>query len=182
MSKERHTRSNTRRVKYLILAASIMVVTLCAVTLYGRYRRTEDIRLAFRAYGGRVYFAFDGPSWFNSVIGPELLANFGDPYSVRFHERITDAELKQLVDGGLFSTVIAIDLDHTAVTDGGLNHLKSVHKLKQLSLYGTAVTDQGIESLISLRQLRFVDLKHTQVTPDGLKRFEKYHSDCDVRW
>ncbi|MEO2031474.1 MAG: hypothetical protein ABGZ35_05265 [Planctomycetaceae bacterium] len=48
---------------------------------------------------------------------------------------LTDAELQHLA------------IEHTSVTDEGLEHLKGLMKLNHLSLFGTQVTDAGVKDL-----------------------------------
>jgi len=40
-----------------------------------------------------------------------------------------------------------LNLCHTKVTDGGLEHLKGLTQLQQLNVIGTSVTDAGAKSL-----------------------------------
>ena len=49
-------------------------------------------------------------------------------------------------------------LDDTKVGDAGLEHLKGLTQLQDLSLGGTKVSDAGLEHLKGLTQLQWLDL------------------------
>jgi hypothetical protein len=54
-----------------------------------------------------------------------------------------------------------LDLDLTEVTDAGLEHLKGLTALQELSLWRTPVTDAGLQHLKGLTGLRVLCLCDT---------------------
>ena len=76
---------------------------------------------------------------------------------------ITDAGLKSL-DGSSLRKLVLVQ---TSVTDGGLKHLRRMHSLSVLRLYGVQVTDEGLRELAGL-PLTHLALMQTDITDDGL--------------
>ena len=72
-----------------------------------------------------------------------------------------------------------MDLFATRVTDAGLVHLKGLHKLKTLILWG-AITDAGLENLKELKQLESLGLAGTNVTREGVKRLRQALPKCEI--
>jgi len=78
--------------------------------------------------------------------------------------------------------VIGVDLEHTRVTDAGLEHLKGLTKLQTLDLQGTSVTDAGLEHLKGLVRLKELDLSRSKVTAEGVKRLRQRLPNCEIMW
>jgi len=76
--------------------------------------------------------------------------------------------------------VIGVDLEHTRVTDAGLEHLKGLSKLQTLDLQGTSVTDAGLEHLRGLTKLRSLFLYGTKTSGAGAKRLQQALPDCRI--
>jgi uncharacterized protein YjbI with pentapeptide repeats len=66
-------------------------------------------------------------------------------------------------------SVIGVNLSGTTVTDAGLEHLKGLTQLQELSLTDTKVSGAGLEHLKELTNLQRLDLMHTEVTDAGLE-------------
>ena len=64
--------------------------------------------------------------------------------------------------------------------DKGLESLKALPKLRELSLDSTGVTDAGAETLRSLTSLRNLNLYHTLVTEKGLQDLRTALPDCKI--
>jgi hypothetical protein len=58
-------------------------------------------------------------------------------------------------------------------SDAALANLKSLSRLKVLSLEGTAIGDDGLKHIQGLMQLRELYLYKSRVTDDGVKRFQQ---------
>ena len=67
-----------------------------------------------------------------------------------------------------------VRLQKCAVTDAGLEHLRSLTKLVELDLSGTTVTDAGLARLEGLKQLNALDLGGTRVTDRGLPQLRRF--------
>jgi hypothetical protein len=84
--------------------------------------------------------------------------------------RITDrglAALEGLTD--LRELDLGGDKKAPAITDGGLDHLKGLKRLTNLSLANTRITDAGLAKLSGLTRLEFLDLEGTHVTDASLE-------------
>ena len=68
----------------------------------------------------------------------------------------------------------------TRITDKGLEHLKGLVSLEELSLASTTVTDVGLEHLKEFRHLRGLNLFNTQVTYEAEKRFQQALPNCII--
>jgi hypothetical protein len=65
-----------------------------------------------------------------------------------------------------------LNFDYTTVSDKGMELLKQLPNLKELSLDHTMVTDHGVSALGSIGTLQSLDLYHTTVSKkayEGLK-------------
>ena len=76
-------------------------------------------------------------------------------------------------DAGLFhlrslTRMEELDLCCTKITDSGLRHLRGMRDLGILHLDGTAITDEGLRHLGHLRRLEWLTLSDTQVTQSGI--------------
>ena len=58
----------------------------------------------------------------------------------------------------------ALNLDHTQVTDAGLEHLKGLADLRELSLYSTKIAGKGLRHLKTLANLRKLYLGEAAVS------------------
>ncbi|HWB11504.1 MAG TPA: hypothetical protein VG826_19900 [Pirellulales bacterium] len=61
-----------------------------------------------------------------------------------------------------------LDLNHAAVTDRGLEHLRPLKKLETLDLNHTAVTGRGFQALTALKNLQSVNLASTPASDAGI--------------
>ena len=82
------------------------------------------------------------------------------------YRRIGDEDLRSL-DG--MTSVKALDLYGTQVTDAGLVHLEGLTGLRSLNLGNTRVTDAGLVHLKKLVNLQTLNLNNTRVTDAGLE-------------
>jgi internalin A len=68
-----------------------------------------------------------------------------------------------------FAKLEWLRLDHTAIGDGGLVHLRGLTGLPELSLaHNTKITDAGLANLAGLSGLESLDLRQTAITDAGL--------------
>jgi Leucine-rich repeat (LRR) protein len=82
--------------------------------------------------------------------------------------KVNDAALKEL-QGLKVNTLV---LDHTAVSDAGLEKLKDLTSLQALDLSFTQVTDAGLAHLGALPNLRTLNLTGTRVTDQGVAQLK----------
>jgi hypothetical protein len=66
-----------------------------------------------------------------------------------------------------------LDLDRTAITDAGLEHLQSLKKMRRLQFAETGITDAGLVHLQALPQLRELNARGTKVTQAGVDQLKK---------
>ena len=76
--------------------------------------------------------------------------------------------LRSLLTDDFFISVEAVTLNATQVTDAGLENLRELTMLQELSLANRKVTDAGLKNLRGLTALQWLDLSNTQVTDAGL--------------
>jgi len=62
---------------------------------------------------------------------------------------------------------------HDAITDAGLAHLRGLHALESLDLWGRSITDAGLAHLKGLRNLRKLRLNATLVTVAGAESLKQ---------
>jgi thiol-disulfide isomerase/thioredoxin len=63
--------------------------------------------------------------------------------------------------------ITCLHLQHTSVTDAGLEQLKGMSNIFSINLEGTSISDRGLDSLKTIRSLNYVILTGTRVTDDG---------------
>jgi hypothetical protein len=80
--------------------------------------------------------------------------------------------LINLLGYDFFETVVSVDFTNLQISDGGLENIKGLTQLQNLSLYNTDVTDGGLEHLKGLTQLQKLELVNTQVTDGGLEHLK----------
>ena len=91
---------------------------------------------------------------------------------------LTGAVLKQVAG---HSTLERLHLDHTSVTDDGMELLRTLLFLEELVLDGTAITDRGLALLDSLRSLRRLSVVNCgAVTAEGVAHFRQLLPGCRV--
>lgn len=77
-----------------------------------------------------------------------------------------DLDLARLLP--LAPAIVWLDLDGTAVTEGGMPALEAMHRLERLHLAGLPVGDASLAHLSHLRRLQYLNLRGTRVTDRGL--------------
>lgn len=91
--------------------------------------------------------------------------------------RITDSAMIHL---GTLSGLRQLHLEHTAVGNAGLPHLRGCRQLRYLSLVGTQVTDEGLALLAGLPALEKVYVYHTAVTATGVDQLKAANARLTV--
>jgi predicted CXXCH cytochrome family protein len=86
---------------------------------------------------------------------------------------VTDAEMKTVAQ---FKNLNRLNLNFTEISGKGLEQLKSLKKLRQLSLSGTSVDYASLKSLMKdFENLRSLTVWDTPVTPSELENLRKEH-------
>lgn len=136
-------KSRRRRYQFS-LRSLLIVITGCALLLglaAHHERKQRTALVAVRALGGRVFYNFDAPAWLNQRLGDDW-----------------------------FSSVVAVDLAFTDVTDDHLNKLaedlKRLPLLSWVRLSGTRVSLAGARGLCEA--LPNVKVYHTPGVPQRL--------------
>jgi Leucine-rich repeat (LRR) protein len=81
--------------------------------------------------------------------------------------RVTDAGLEYVKD---LSRLQELTISGTNITDAGLKYLSNLTELEVLWLTATEITDAGLDSLKGLSRLRDLDLSDTAITDAGLMK------------
>ncbi len=64
-------------------------------------------------------------------------------------------------------------MNHTTITDAGLEKLAGLNQLSLLFIEGTQVTDAGIAHLKGLKSCGQIAVGHTAITDAGIKTAQK---------
>ncbi len=94
---------------------------------------------------------------------------------------VTDAGLAILAAKGPKS-IFKLDVEGTAVTDAGLVHLKSLPRLRELSLGRTAVSDEGLVHIKELKTLSELKLNRSKISAGGVEELKRALPQCQVVW
>jgi Leucine-rich repeat (LRR) protein len=70
------------------------------------------------------------------------------------------------------STIVAVDLHQTQITDADLAQLKSFPNLRTLNLYNTHITDAGLANVANLTGVQTLHLGNTEITDAGLRSLQ----------
>ena len=73
-----------------------------------------------------------------------------------------------------------LNLQSANVTDAGIDVLKNMPELEELSLYRTKVSNAGLAKLSGLKNLRSVDLRYSRVTSSGVRELTSKLPKADV--
>ena len=159
----------------LAVTASMAMAAAIIVPTFASGAHPADVVRSLEALGGHVTRAADG-----AVVEVSLARTWASDDDV---ERITEIK-----------TIKRLDLSFTYVTDAGIQHLKELpeleeltldtvealtdaaasylradKKLRRLVLRGTDITDVGMPYLANLTGLKSLDLSHTMIGDVGLE-------------
>lgn len=90
---------------------------------------------------------------------------------------ITDAALAPLANAKDLRT---LRLSETKITDVGMDHVVKLLSLESLNIYGTGVTDAGLQKLAALPKLKRLYVWQSKVTPAGIEELRKKLPGCVV--
>lgn len=79
---------------------------------------------------------------------------------------LDDVQMKKIEP--VVSSLIAVDLSKTKITDAGIAVLGPAKKLRMIRLSETAVTDAALDTLLTLTELESINLYATKVTDAGV--------------
>ncbi|MFO1062884.1 MAG: hypothetical protein U0892_03300 [Pirellulales bacterium] len=204
LSKKAAESRRTIRIQFASVVALVILTGLAAARMefkkVAAVRKQQSIADEFKKRDGGVEFDSDG-----NVVAITAGPNTTDAEVIQFneypkltklslaHSRITDACIQDLAAlGGLYD----LDLSYTAVTDEGLNELKSAaRELRALKLNGTQISCKAVSEFLlhrpvtAVSTLEFGDrtltdadlaglppvpilsLARTQITDRGLKQY-----------
>ena len=91
--------------------------------------------------------------------------------------KVSDAGLAALAG---FTKLRTLQLQNTALTDAGLKHLGKLVSLEVLNLYGTGVSDAGLQQLAGLKHLKKVYLWQSKVSTAGADSLRSAIPGLDV--
>lgn len=81
---------------------------------------------------------------------------------------------------GHLTSVMALALDKSRMTDAGLAELKDFKRLTSLRLDETPITDQGLRELKRHKNLSRLTVLDTKVTKQGVKELQKALPDLFI--
>jgi hypothetical protein len=85
------------------------------------------------------------------------------------HTQITNAGMQEIEP---LVKLNCLGLEHTLIDDAGIECVCQLHHLARLFLDGTKVTDAGLKYLYGLKKLSDIHLPNTQVTSDGIRELQ----------
>ena len=148
-------------------------------------RRQREAVEEIERLGGGVCFDHTGPSapdWMRKCLGDDL---FRDVIVVHF-ETPLPWESTEANDAWLERLTVLTDLRvltlYDDVSDAGLEHLKGLSALEELSVGSVEITDVGLMHLTGLAKLQLVQLHCTQVTDEGMDRFREALPTCGIQF
>ncbi|MGO9110051.1 MAG: hypothetical protein ACLP9L_12535, partial [Thermoguttaceae bacterium] len=180
-----------------LLLVALVIAILCKWLVAGK-QQTASQRDAVREIeksGGQVCYdweldsslhrispvALPGLSWLRDLLGHD---QFGDVLSVNIRHYhgpmppgVRDFRLEPLKS---LHKIRSLSLVGAEVTDDELQHVERLSKLQYLSLAGTQVTDAGLEHLAGLTQLATLVLSDTYVTDAGVAKIQKALPNCEI--
>jgi Leucine Rich Repeat (LRR) protein len=203
------TEKQERRPFQFSLRSLLVFVLLVSIGMswlgvkIGRARKQREAVEAIEKAGGSAgYEDFTNtsvPNWARAVFGDDFFfsvravgasdPNFGDEEAAYLKELTSLTALSlsytQVTDAGLMylkglTSLSFLDLDDTQVTDAGLVHLKELTDLSTLYLAHTQVTDAGLEHLKRMTSLDLLRLNGTHVTTQGVDDLRKALPNCDI--
>lgn len=72
----------------------------------------------------------------------------------------------------------ALQLNGTAITRAGLDHIVTRHRLHQLTLNDTTIDDTSIDVIIRCKSLRQLHIRNTRISVEGIKRIQSELPAC----
>lgn len=110
----------------------------------------------------------------NAVIDDDALTPLADlQFVVKLrldHTRLTDRGMESI---SRLRKLEDLSLNNTKITDAGLAQLSQLRSLKKLSLCNTAITDAGLVHLARIPSLKYVYLDGAQVTRAGMRKLKQ---------
>ncbi len=118
------------------------------------------------------------PQWIRTILGDEF---FRDVWSILLEgPGFNDEQLRNISDMAVVESVSYLCLVRTRVTDAGLVGLQQWTALYGLLIQDTAITEAGLENLKTLRKLDHVILTRTQVTDEGVAKLQQALPNCKI--
>jgi hypothetical protein len=114
-----------------------------------------------------------GPSWLRKLLGDDFFCNVSGVYSDSEPATFTDVQMAWLAD---FPHLQSLTLNDPAISDAGMVYLERLVDLESLTLMDmdhSSVSDNGLQSLACLYKLQELDIGGcSAVTGAGMKHLE----------
>jgi hypothetical protein len=94
--------------------------------------------------------------------------------------RLSDDNLKELQQNGLLDKCETLNLAFTRISDKGLEALKDLKNLKDLTLWHDNVSDEGMKTLASIKSLKMLHVEFTKITAEGVRSLRTQLPNCEV--
>jgi hypothetical protein len=204
----------------------VMLVVSIPCALLGRKierkRREREVLDAINKIGGQVHYDYErwswslagtqkkeppGPGWLRALLGENFFCEVDEAHivGVSSKTKITDADLSNLglssfprlrsltlkvnslkiTDAGLetirdLTQIQELTLILPNVTDSGLRNLRGLTQLERLTLWGTRITNAGLVNLRGMMQLKTLDLSGVKVSDAGVKELQQALPNCKI--
>ena len=176
------------------LLVLVVAVAIPCSWLAGEMRKAKRQNVVveeIKNLGGRVAYDWEGldhngvvpvhpqppePAWLRNLVGDDFFAEVETLWLD--HTTVSDAGLESLKR---LTALQRLYLQDTKITDTGLENLRGLTALRGLGLEGTKITDAGIENLRGLTALQYLLLMHTTVSDAGLENLSGLTALQDLR-
>ena len=188
-----------RHRRSILLTAAAVIFTATFLPFAARFDRTNRVIAAATAPGATVSREFAGPDWLGNALNyvPRVKSlletriyevtyptpqerNF-KPIDLRYLEDAPDLRMLDLMSAydvtdadlqivGQLEQLTNLSIYSSKVTNNGLMHLKSLHRMEFLWLSGSGFDDEGLHCLSSMPKLRILWFDGSSgFTGEGLK-------------
>jgi hypothetical protein len=172
-----------RRFQFSIRSLLVLVVAVAVPCSWmtvemKKADRQQVAKTAFQQFPGYVEYGYErsgqrtaspAPSWLCRLLGCDFYASI-EFVCLACEKRFTDGEMEHVES---LPRLKMLRLLGANITDDGLRHLAVLTVLEELSLTRTQVGDAGLEHVQGLTKLRRLNLYATNITDSGLKYLKR---------
>jgi hypothetical protein len=154
---------------------------LAAIAVVAGSRALQRTRAAsaLDAFGVTIGFFWNGPLWFQELIGASPFDSLGRAQVGFDGLALSSAQLKKSSELlAQFHSIEVLAFAGPDVNDTWLQHFQHVPRLEILLLENTSVTDAGLEMAAKWKHLEIVSLHgNPQITRPAVERIKKLRPD-----
>jgi Leucine-rich repeat (LRR) protein len=178
---------NFMRTTLRVFIMSVLVLGLVLGSVIRSARVRSNAVATLRRAGAAVFYDWEpedanrnrtgapaAPSWLVNLIGVDF---FGGVRTVQIDHGTQEAVMPSV---GRLTSLQKLDLFSSPVTDPDLRCLRSLDRLRELSLSDTEIGDAGLAHLSKLSNLERLNLMRTRITGAGLLHLKGLASIRDL--